>query len=518
MAAINRHRVKPALLLLAAGMVSSCASGVYLHSPSLEASTSKAAAAWPSEADTLKPFDDQLANLATFADTEDLAAAKFWTTFRDEHFTQIIAVSSRAQQQVIVRRQIDKRLDALLGVGVRSLPADRLGPAADLADELDLAAARRRGYQRAEEAEFVVQKRSNPQAKLVRHDLTCNAVIAEVPQSNEASMVFSRDPKTYNLGALAGLCRRIAVKTVDVDKIDASLSGTSGLLKGELEKAQKAEDETQEKLSDRAQALAAAITKADKWSKTESNLARLSEFREEIESILDDASLATKAVGWADAADLIDELLLAKVCDASAVSEADKKAAGCEAVKDDSTTGQVQAVWGLARALATLSDLNATDRRAAGWLLAARAIVAAEKANATLEAEKAKLLAVAHRRRADLLLIEARYLIDARQSAVAARGGCSNAGLSGADSHCMLAAYLDAWNYGRIPAGVLAYTPIQIERAYAVRRARVVAQKERALASAGLTTLKDYGAGGLTAAIIAQALFDGAVLGGVVGD
>ena len=155
-----------------------------------------------------------------------------------------------------------------------------------------------------------------------------------------------------------------------------------------------------------------------------------------------------------------------------------------------------------------MSDANAAKRRSVQWLLAAKAIVAAEKADSALALEEAKAVAAAHLKRLEYLQREALYLASAKKSASQPRGDCHR-GLPGGDRrgnpHCQFASYVDSWNEGRIPAQVLEYRPVQIGRGFAVRRARAVALKQHALASAGAATLKDHGAGGLTAALIAQA-------------
>mgnify|MGYP001506861173 FL=1 len=65
---------------------------------------------------------------------------------------------------------------------------------------------------------------------------------------------------------------------------------------------------------------------------------------------------------------------------------------------------------------------------------------------------------------------------------------------------------------------VLRYRPIQIDREFTVRRARAAALKEYVLASSGVGTLQEYGASGIKAALIAEALFDAALLGVNIGE
>ena len=83
---------------------------------------------------------------------------------------------------------------------------------------------------------------------------------------------------------------------------------------------------------------------------------------------------------------------------------------------------------------------------------------------------------------------------------------------------CAFAAYVDAWNEGRIPAEVLRYHPVQIQRSFAVRRSRAIAQRQHILAASGTASLRDYGAGGVRAPEVAQAISDLVVIGLIPGE
>jgi hypothetical protein len=496
------------MLVPVVASLAACASPVYLHSDTLATSTAKAAGALPDDAAALKPFDDQLAILAAFADKENLAVAGYWTTLRDFHFAGIIALGNRQRGQLLVP-EINNRLDLLLGPGRRRVPADRTGPANEKAEIQSLADARRREYRRAAPVGDDT-------------DLSCDSVEARVSQAESNRLSLSRDAREQALGVLAMACRRLDDKKRAMTEIEAAygqIEAAGGELGIEARKAAISEDNIEPHLGPHAAALQEQIDNADKWSKTDSSVHRLQEFRDNVERILSSTAdlpvnQATKLAGLEQVSTLIDGLLVAKVCDGK--DEAAKTKAGCADLKATSTAGRAQAVWAFAKALALLADANAAQRRSSGWLLAAKAIIAAERADAALVLEQAKALAQAHRQRADALRREASFLAAARDFTAGPRPECHSA--PGADPgpnlHCALAAYLDSWNQGRIAAGVLAYRPVQIERSFAVRRARAVAQKQHALASAGTATLKEYGAGGLTAAEIAQALFDVAILTG----
>lgn len=273
--------------------------------------------------------------------------------------------------------------------------------------------------------------------------------------------------------------------------------------------------DTSTDLSDRAKRLQAAIAAAEKFASTDASAAQLKAFQTELKDILDTAKTGAQAVGWTQAGDAIDKALKGQLCSSDDVDAATKTQASCGTDAPTSTTGRIEAAWGLAKALAQLSDANAPARQSANWLLAARASISAEQTDASLALEAKKMAASAALKRLGYLQREVLYLAAAKHSATGPRGDC-HSGLPGGDkgpnAHCLFAAYVDSWNGGRIPAQVLDYQPVQIERTYAVRRARAVAQKEYAYAAAGTATLKDYGAGGLTAAVAGQAAFDAAIL------
>ena len=81
---------------------------------SLEA-TAKASTSLPDQASALKPFDDQLAALTAFAAREDLAVAQYWTTVRDAHFMNLIALDVETDRRNTLGRFIDDRLRELAG-------------------------------------------------------------------------------------------------------------------------------------------------------------------------------------------------------------------------------------------------------------------------------------------------------------------------------------------------------------------------------------------------------------------
>lgn len=226
--------------------------------------------------------------------------------------------------------------------------------------------------------------------------------------------------------------------------------------------------------------------------------------------------MATKLAGLDALDNAIDAWLKEGLCGSPGVAGDVKKDAECDKAREGKTAAAGKGFWSLAVALTALSDANASEARSVQWLAAAKAIVAAERAKVALQVEQAKAEAAARRQRVGFMLSELSYLAQANHfltvAAPACRGGAP-VGVSGSNYQCGLAAYVDAWNEGRLPGEVLYYRPFQLERTFLVKRARATAEKQFALAQAGTATLKAYGAGGLKPEEIGQLLFDLSVVG-----
>jgi len=486
-----RRRLRRIVLLLSVSGLSSCAP-IYLHSPSLEKSTSAAAKGLPAEADALKPFDDQIANLDKFAHDEDLAVARYWTGTRDAHFARLIAMPSLSKRRTYLASVVDERIAALTGskdVPMLADPAPAIAIKAELKDFTD---SQRRIYAALPGAD-------------PKHDLECKAMTAEMSDQQAEAAIGSGDALQTALGNIARLCHRIVAKDAEIDQL-AKADGEIGAAR---KAAAEAEIETKSDLSKRSAELQREIDAAKTFAESGSGEAQLQAFVDKLKDLLEGAQEGTKLAGWTEAGDAIDKLLKAQVCGSDGVDDKTKTDAKCGDVEPTGTTGRAEAIWGMAKGLAKLGDANAAARRSTDWLIAAKAIIAAEKADAALSLAEGKAIAAAERRRAQYLEREAIYLSRTRPQPHGALAGCN-------DAHCQLAVYVDAWNEGRVPAQVLEYRRLQIEREYAVRRARTVAQKQHALASAATATLEANGAGGLRAELIAQALFDAAALAGGV--
>lgn len=527
--------------LTACLLLSGCQS-VYLHDEGLKTSTGKAHEALAGVA-PLKPFDDQLANLEQYAQREDQGVAEYWTAVRDAHFDGVLlpdganrasrmtsyierrlailvgSGSSDARTLAAVRALIDSRAQGLEGKAV----ADRL-VANNLKEYLRVkgiedAAARARA--RAESRDAAVKTA----ARAAAPDLGCET-LSRTPQA-EIDRLNGGSAAQRSLVTLIKSCVFSEQVRQGGFAVTDQFPPPNGILRSLAIEAERAEAKTEAKLSDRAATLKEMIERAKKFTDETSGVAQLSALRDDIRDLLGEAGEATQVAGWEAADTVVTDMLRAEVCDApkDSVDEKTRTDAKCGEIQPDSLTGKVQASWALLKAIAQLQDAGAADRRGVNWLLAAKAIIAAEKADAALRLAEAKAGAVLVRQKFDASLIEAASLIDARAWLDPNRGKGGNrpfrtdcwASVNEArrlpNVSCAFAAYVDAWNRGRLPAEVLAFREVQIEREFAVRRARAAAEKQYALASAGTATLRDYGAGGIMPATVAQAVIDLTTLG-----
>ena len=499
---------------------------IYGHSDRLQKATDAAATAFPDQATALKPFDDQLANLTAFAPQEDLVVAQYWASVRDQQMTYAIGAPDTTTGAKLLSDDVDRRLATLLGAGnpvnetgwltvpvLFNQRGNTVRAAARIADDLSDARA---DYQKTE-----------PVGK--SRDLTCPAVLGPQPEPPEGPPEPGKQAQDAIFVKLVTLCHQeqtasSSANTNSVAAIDAQIiaiadGGIPGAPHGALAAAlldlETAETATKPNLAPVNAKLAAEIAKATALSKTDDATGLLA-FRDAINSVLKTVSPATKVAGLDKVSTALDALLLSDTCDSAKVTDDAKKAAGCDKIEAQSTTAKVQAIWGFAQALAQLSDASDPHRRSAQWLAAAKAIVQADKDDAELDAAQKKMEAEILRNQVRALAFEGADLVAARMAAAGKPTKCFTSAKVGAVDKqfaCTLAPLVDAWNDGRIVAEVDTFRLIQFEREYAVRRARAAAAKQYALAQAGITSAKAYGAGGIKSATVAQILFDAAVLG-----
>jgi hypothetical protein len=532
--------------LTACLLLSGCQS-VYLHDEGLKTSTAKAHEALAGVA-PLKPFDDQLANLEAFAQREDLAVAEYWTGVRDKDFTSLLA-HPEDKRPGILRGLIDDRLHRLLKPQFVS-NKDVLKELATFGGRRERNLEEQAGFERKAESgrrDYLQlwaeqerereeragrktagkerTKKANP-----KPDLSCEKMLSGLVGDDAVKAEINRlkasgSPFDFASAGIILNCHSAAKEAAEAAALIAKLKAWGGSdLVDEAQASQEAEAETEIKLSTFAADIEQKIKDAEKFDKEGSAESQLLKARGEIKGLLENASAATQLAGWEKAGEVIDALIRAEVCDApdDAVDEATRTGAECSKIEAPTTTGRSQALWAMAKALAQLQDANAETRRDVNWLLAAKAIVAAEKADAQLRLAEKKAVAATARQRLGALVSEAAALAEAsawlpvgRESelvhAASCRFGISDPGPG--NYNCAFAAYADSWNRGRLRGEVLRFRTVQIEREFPVRRSRATAEKQHALALAAAATLKSYGEGGIMPETIAQTLLDLGTIG-----
>jgi hypothetical protein len=465
------------------------ACGIYIHDERLVAPAT-AAEASISNAASLAPFDDQLTKLAGLAGEEDLVVARYWTNARDAELAYLISARPSTQG-------LSEAVTARLG---------KLGPASPVTGPM----TRLHEKLRVAEAQAASVRRDYERIRLKddKRALGCSDIRAAISRADANSVdLDNRSP--------AGLARKVAKACYDASNAQTEIeSFASAPADGEISAAGRAylaaaASASQADLSPYAADLKAQIKAAEDYAKkgAEADLAR---FHTQIGQILAGASDAAKLAGWQEVDGGIEKLLRAQICSAKqgTLDSSTLEAADCSGIDSTSTTGRAKAAWALASAVAQLIQANNEKSRSAQWLLAAKAIVAGEVADAKLTVAQSKSLAAAHRRRFEALLIEGRTLKTAEKALAGSDPTCT-----GAEGDCAIAAYAQAWNDGRIPGEVLEYLPVQIEREYAVRRAKAATEKQRALALAGLGAIKAKAVAGIKPEEFARGLLDAGLIG-----
>jgi len=520
-------------LCVAACLLEACAA--YLHDARLEGSATKANEALKG-VNALQPFDDQLAKLSEFAAREDLTVANYWTSVRDKNVLGLVALPD-ARRDAQLRSFAAERLEVLLGRG--NVTQQNLDQLLHMPGRRELALERQGSYEMRADAfrktyleRWQLAQQPPKEGKPPKApDLSCDkALLLTEPQQDDLAAV-DPDPrwKPVLKSTLMSLIAECTGAKEQEQQAEAVTKTLRALRSGELYEvagdAAEIEADTKTKLSDYSGKLQQAIDEAAQYQSASGGL---EEFRRRIQSILDQGSEATKLAGWDEVDKAVSQALRTTICEApeKAVKEETKAEAKCKEIAPTSGAGRAEAAWGVLKALAQLQDANAPQRRSANWLVAAKAVIAAEKADAKLRVEAAQGKAAASRRRLDALIREGAELAAATRwldRRGAAQSLDCTAGTSvpnrGANRNCAYAAYVTAWNSGRLPAEVLRYKLIQLDREYAVKRARAVATKQYALASAGTATLEEAGKGGIMPATLAQIALDvvsvGAFAGGI---
>jgi len=480
-------------LWLAPGLalaLSGCAS-VYLNDADLAKKTDSADAAVQA-ADTLRPYATELASIDAFSAQQDQAVAARDVAQRDDFFASHL-VEDAATLLSSLDKDACKRLKGLLGPqGCGSARA---------AETLQNLRTRMVGYQRLaiEDQASVAATRAAYERLRAPGDSApddCDSALRKPPPAGMTPAVSNafQDVKS-DCTALAvpqdGLARTLAA---------AALDPASALGQAESEASAAIARTTAAGVNDAA--LRQAISDAAALSAS-GNLADLKALQDKLGDVFKYATPAARIAGLTSVQTRLDQIQTGLICaPGSAVAK-------CTAVAAASTSGRTAAVWAGLEALAHYFDANDPRYRSATWLAAANAILAAEKADARLQAQAAKETAALASARADRLWRATKYLEQVHQivrdpSGPAVRTICPDTPAA----FCALAADLDAWNYGLIPDGILQARESLVFARASVRRQLAAQTEQQALARAASASLKNYADGGIPPAVIAQLLVD----------
>lgn len=481
---------------LAAIGLSGCG-GLYVHDERLLADATVANSNL-STAQTLTPFDDQLAKLATFANEEDLTVARYRTAQRDVQLASILtrrATGPQAGSTAERDQAVVEIAEARLRIIAPSLTqADFETISAGLAtrnDSLRQVAANERLASSARQSWVQAAPEDT-------RPTDCPTLIVTV--SRDQAVAFASGPAPLQFyGEIAKSC-------LDADVFRQSLKSTDEALRragGELAQVALSQIEARAASTVDLSRVDARLSVEIKNAETESesnDTTKLTDFVARVTQILRGVGHASSLAGWDRVDRGIDAILKSQACvpvRAGTTIEGGLTAEDCTP-EPETSQGRADAAWAFATAVAQMADANSENYRSTQWLLAAKAIIAAQKADAQLRADQATRLASSEQRRLEATFSEVQFL----RTALAAAQGQPTVCTGG--SACAYAALADSWNYARIPATVLRYRTVQLDREYAVRRARAVADEQRALALAGTATLEGYARGGITRATIAE--------------
>jgi hypothetical protein len=469
------------------------AGGVYLHSAGL-ASQVDAMDAAAQASNTLKPYDDQLANLTDFARQEDLAVATLGAARRDGEVQGLLAtpvapgaIDGRAQA---LRNDACGRLKTLLQVDVCTDDA-RLQELADTSQRLSDSLVSVQAQTVLVSSDLHTFARRYPQAKTPN----CVGVAAQ-----EAAAPAGTGEATW-LDTINTDCQTLSADNAEVKRWRDRIAPAKSDDPDTIAQAAAADATAAAKASGGGNltALQAAIGKVQAAAKAGGDLGALADFETSITSALSNVDPVLQVAGLKAAQSDLAEATAAVSCAGASV---------CQAQLNGAITGKASAAVGMLHALAQMSDTVAGRSPAAHWLAAAQAIVAAHKADAQLQADADKANAAAAALRYRVRVQEASLL--AATALLAEGQGVNASGVASCQPPsafaCALPFYVDSWNQGRVPAQILSWRAVQQFRALTVQRQRLVAQEQRSILLAATATLKAYGDGGVDPSAFAQLL------------
>lgn len=438
---------------------------------------------------SLSAYDDRIAKLKALATEEDKTDADLGVAERN------LSVAKILENDVVGPKNggASPRAAALA-----SAASDRLQDLTGARQEPDVGHIRLLTYYTIQAAQlttvvdsdrFRYELETPAKARLARHDCDSLKTAATITDNGDA----------------AGLQTDCLALRDAQNKANSELKALVGTSANSLLATTYAASQAASKPADVAPAnldqLNAAIAAA-KDAAGKGNAKDLSNFEDGVSRALTGLSAAAKAVGWAKAKTDLDAVAESFVCNDAPAGDPT-----CSAVKATSTTGRAMAVMALAQALAQASDVNRPGVQSARWLAAASAIAAAHEQDAKLQTDAEKATQTAADQRLDLMLVELQLLgrtLDA----------LNNPNCGAQAWACAMPSYVQSWNAGRIPEGVLANRGPQATRLSLINRQRAAAEAQQTLIRSADAALKAYAESGtVQAAPVAQLIYALALIG-----
>jgi hypothetical protein len=528
-----------------ASLLTACSTVDFKH-PELEAKWAKGESAVTS-ADYLKVYDAEISSLSDQAKAEDQSVIRRLVACRDATVSELISGNNLPEEcksppappigigKILLQNLINQRLQQLVGDdylsksdGIDNLTGLKFGIDQDINDL---------GYD-----EFLLDNarltyaatRPAPQRKPITKeggtagekpfDTSCDALmkvdaVAAATQGataiKSACAALDQHSKAMGRALTTFISARVTTDctaTAEVERAAPILALYCSIwgaipAKGDLpaDTASKLESDLVDRLGKDVGAAKAANS---------ANLDGLKEFGTNLQEAIKDLPTGYgKVEALEHLSIIVDAISRADICnEQAAFDNATVNAAKCDSTTMTPLETKASVSWAFLNSLALLSDSTNPASRSAQWLAGAQAMIAAQKVDASLQAEQQKAQLEADRLRFNAWLLEASEEAKALQYLQEpVTHPCPTGSLS-----CALPLYVDAVNRGTIPAAVLAGRSDQLVREYSVRRQRAAADKESQLLIAAANQLEAGTKAGVDqnqlVVLVASAIVAGAAL------
>lgn len=512
------------------GLASSGCGTLYFHDDGLQQDAAKVSVAL-ADAPFLGAYDAQAIRLAEFAERQQRALAEEYVAQRDFEFTEIL--NGAPDERGTLRMFTDWRWKAVAGgtcqlsssscvadaklVKYRDLPEtlrDRTLEIERTADALDFArlnfeASRTSEDQRSTACDKLGEKTSDsdPYAYIIefcwKQKCASDALTDELKMESDSTKQESDSTKQKCPSDALTDEPKMESDSTSARSALPLVAVSGGRIKDVYDEMILEEEKTEKEPDQFARQLIAEIEAAERLVK-EGAAVDVAAIRAKLLDFLAQGAPLANAAGFEKAAALVDELLAAEACRTDPAT--------CAEGNRSPTAEKIEATWAVIGALAGLADAANPDARTVQWRLAAKAIINRGRAGAAEQLAIRRNLAAIARRRFNAYASELGGLADAE---LALRGRPTRACVM-PNVDCALAAYLESWNAGRIPAELLKYRRADALDQSALRQRRIAASAKSELIKAAVAQQAAYGESGIDPKLAAGLLFDLAVLAGVV--